>query len=170
MNRLIGLILVCAAGAGCGGPRANTSVVGEERAGGSGVVYEAVPGPVAPVPVVETAARAEPVVEDRKDEVKREADDLLMREDGRPSWWFGEPLEDSVRIRVCAEALGGDMRDAKRAAVEIARVRMRRELGLGPATRLPDELIERTWVWPLAHAETPGARYAGYVLVSVSRE
>jgi hypothetical protein len=112
--------------------------------------------------------QTEQIEDDPKDDVKREADDLLMRDDGRPSWWFGGAAVDSGRTRVCAEALGVDMLGAKRAAVAVARVRIRRELGIGPATRLADELIERTWVWPLAHSETPGARYAGYVLVSVS--
>lgn len=136
------------------------------------VKREVAPGPI--VPKAETAiakpaegpAAVAEAADDPRDSVKRRADDLLMREDGRPSWWFGEVEMGGDRARLCAEALGKDMLSAKRAAVSAAKERLKRELGVG--TLVGDE-VERAWVWPLPHRETPGARYAGYVLVSVAR-
>ncbi len=169
MKRLVGMCIACALLGACAGDGGGRAVVATEAI----EPVEIAPGPLVPTPVAEAEPEvvAEPIVEaDTSEDVKRTADDLLMRKDGRPSWWFGGTVVEGGRARVCAESLGGDMLGAKRGAIGVARERLRREMGVGPATVFDDERVERAWVWPLAHAETPGARYAGYVLVSVARE
>jgi len=126
-------------------------------------------GPVPGEPPGPDAARGARQTNDegRRPLVKRDADDLRIREDGRPTWWFAEPIEEAGRVRICAEALGESMLDARREAVAASRGRARNALGLREGVPLPDEQIERTWVWPLPSPSPGGARYAAYVELSV---
>lgn len=92
-----------------------------------------------------------------------------IREDGRPAWWFSEAKLDSSaggRVELCAEALGVDMAEARRAAVDAGRGKLRRELGLGAGAGVPGEVIVKTWVWPLPNARAGSAHYAGYVMMA----
>lgn len=93
-----------------------------------------------------------------------------MRTDGRPDWWFSHvQTGDGEVARVCAESLGADMIEARRAALEAGRARLRAEFGLNAEAALSGERIERTWVWPLPHGKTGPLRYAGYVLIAADR-
>jgi hypothetical protein len=85
----------------------------------------------------------------------------MMRDDGRPNWWFeGVEQSDPGVRRICAESLGSTIREARSRAIDAAR----RELqGVEGAFA-----IELAWVWPLPNASQGGAKYAGYVLASVT--
>lgn len=89
------------------------------------------------------------------------------REDGRPHWWFsGAEAGAAGAVRICAEALGSDMVEARRAALEAGRGRLRSEMGLSMAESVPGEIVERAWVWPLPNSRVGPSRYAAYVLIA----
>lgn len=91
------------------------------------------------------------------------------RDDGRPNWWFAESRTEDGEIRLCAEALGADMASARDAALQAARIRLRQELALGESQPIPQERIERAWVWPLPNTRVGPSRYAGYVLIGAPK-
>ncbi len=88
------------------------------------------------------------------------------RSDGRPEWWFSDARRETGMTRVCAEALGSDMAEARRAAVEAGRGRIRKALSIDEHAAVPGESIERVWVWPLPNSRVGPKRYAGYVLIA----
>lgn len=147
------------------GPRVPTNAVAatSERAPASASDSAAAPGPLtdaAGAPASDGSGIAP---------IKRRSDELLVRGDGRPSWWFADTVRTDDRVLLCAEALGPDMMDARRSAVESARQKMRDTLGLARDASIPDEHIEHAWVWPLPNASVPEARYAAYVKISSRR-
>lgn len=93
-----------------------------------------------------------------------------VRSDGRPEWWFGDARRESGITRLCAEALGSDMAEARRAAVEAGRARMRKTLSIDEHAAVPGESVERVWVWPLPNALVGPNRYAGYVLIAAATD
>lgn len=126
-----------------------------------------IPGKEDAEPLPTVAASPERFAEAPSPAIKRRSDELLMRRDGRPSWWFDDALESDGRLIICAEALGSSMLEARRAAVEAGRQRLRREFGLARAADLPEETIDRSWTWPLPNSRTlQGNRYAAYVKMS----
>lgn len=86
------------------------------------------------------------------------------RTDGRPAWWIDEPQEASGRLYLAVEALGVDVRSARRAAVDSGIGALTRMLGHDPA----DDKVHATTVRPLPHrgGTNEGMRYIGFVLVS----
>ena len=104
---------------------------------------------------------AEPAVERR--------DEMAIREDGRPSWWFDGVLEENGRVMVCAESIGTDLAEARARALEEALRSLRDRLGLGAEEPVEGFEVERTWVWPIPHASGAARRYAGYVLAGAER-
>lgn len=103
----------------------------------------------------------EPAVERR--------DEMAIREDGRPSWWFDGVLEEDGRVMVCAESIGADLAEARARALEEALRSLRDRLGLGAEEPVEGFEVERTWVWPIPHASGAARRYAGYVLAGAER-
>lgn len=87
------------------------------------------------------------------------------RTDGRPDWWSDQPQYEVERIWICAEALGPGMAEAKEAALQRARRRMREVLRLEGDAPIPGEFVERTSVRPLP-SEGGHHSHAGYVLLS----
>lgn len=86
------------------------------------------------------------------------------RTDGRPAWWIDGPQTASGRMYLAVEALGVDVRSARRAAVDSGINSLTRMLGRDPS----DDRIHATTVRPLPHrgGTNEGMRYIGYVLVS----
>lgn len=86
------------------------------------------------------------------------------RTDGRPAWWIDGPQTASGRMYLAVEALGVDVRSARRAAVDSGIDSLTRMLGRDPS----DDRIHATTVRPLPHrgGTNEGMRYIGYVLVS----
>lgn len=147
------------------GPRVPTNAVAatSERSPASMSESAVAPGPM-------TDAAAAPASDGSGTApIKRRSDELLVRNDGRPSWWFADTVRTDDRVLLCAEALGPEMMDARRSAVESARQKMRDTLGLARDASIPDEHIEHAWVWPLPNASVPEARYAAYVKISSRR-
>ncbi len=88
------------------------------------------------------------------------------REDGRPDWWFREVERNQGRVKVCAEALAPSMVEARRAALDAARTKARRAMGLAGQAAIPDEEVVYAWAWPLPHARVGTVKYAGYVMLN----
>jgi len=88
----------------------------------------------------------------------------LARTDGRPGWWIDEPQAASGRLYLAVEALGVDVRSARRAAVDSGIAALARMLGHDPV----DDRVHATTVRPLPYrgGTNEGMRYIGYVLVS----
>lgn len=86
------------------------------------------------------------------------------RADGRPEWWIDEPQTASGRVYLSVEALGADIRSARRAAVDSGIELLTRMIGHDPM----DDRVHATTVRPLPHrgGANDGMRYIGYVLVS----
>ncbi len=86
------------------------------------------------------------------------------RTDGRPAWWIDQPQQASGRLYLAVEALGVDVRSARRAAVDSGIGALTRMLGHDPA----DDKVHATTVRPLPHrgGSNEGMRYIGFVLVS----
>ncbi|MCB9848467.1 MAG: hypothetical protein H6814_08645 [Phycisphaeraceae bacterium] len=86
------------------------------------------------------------------------------RTDGRPAWWIDQPQTASGRLYLAVEALGADVRSARRAAVDQGIESLARMLGHDPE----DDRIHATTVRPLPYkgGANEGMRYIGYVLVS----
>ncbi len=82
--------------------------------------------------------------------------------DGRPAWWFSDIRSQDGRLHACAEALGHDLRSARRDAIEAARRRL-----IDSGATVADERIDLTWAAPLGAAKGGGARYTAYVQLSV---
>ena len=87
------------------------------------------------------------------------------REDGRPDWWFREVSREGGRVKVCAEALAPSMVEARRAALDAARTKARKAIGIDGAGAIPEEEVVYAWAWPLPHASVGSVRYAGYVML-----
>ncbi len=117
-------------------------------------------GPPRPEPGDQSAASAEaPPAE--APAATTEAD-APLRADGRPAWWLDAASRDAGRVSVTAEALGGNARDARAAALESARASLAREIGAAPI----DFRVEAYLARPLA-SDAPGlTRVVGYVRVS----
>ena len=88
----------------------------------------------------------------------------LARSDGRPAWWIDQPQTASGRVYLSVEALGVDVRSARRAAVDSGIALLTKMLGHDPM----DDRVHATTVRPLPHrgGANEGMRYIGYVLVS----
>ncbi len=86
----------------------------------------------------------------------------------RPSWWLPAPHLEDGRVTVSSEALGRDVLDARRSAIEAGRDALRRSGAPG----LREETITFATVRPVAAAAASktGARYIGYVLISAEAE
>jgi hypothetical protein len=81
---------------------------------------------------------------------------------GRPDWWFDGIRRGENRVALCAEAGGETVREARRAAIALARKKLDREIG-GQTER---EAVTMAMVLPLPAADAPGAaRYIGYVMM-----
>jgi len=152
---------------GCAGPAATTPGVSLEPPGGVG------PAPIADAAPETPASDAQPVppasIVPRNERAAEPADAPTpgapgARADGRPAWWLDEPLRQGGEVVVSAEALGADLRSARRAAVDAGLERLARELGAEPATWE----IRAATVRPLRAIRAPGEvnRFAGYVLIA----
>lgn len=84
---------------------------------------------------------------------------------GRPDWWFDNVVRTDRVVRVCAEAGGPTVRDARRAAIDAAR----RRLALEGEVDAIEETVSLATVLPLPAADAgPGsAKYIGYVMMEV---
>jgi type IV secretory pathway VirB10-like protein len=81
---------------------------------------------------------------------------------GRPDWWFDGVRRGDGRVALCAEAGGETVREARRAAIALARRKLDRELG----EQTEREAVSMAMVLPLPAADAPGAaRYIGYVMM-----
>lgn len=109
----------------------------------------------------ETVRTPEPAAENRQE--------MAIREDGRPSWWYDGVLEEDGRVVVFAESIGADLAEARARALEEALRALRHRLGLGAEEPVQGFEVERTWVWPIPHASGAARRYAGYVRASAER-
>lgn len=91
--------------------------------------------------------------------------DAGVRGDGRPAWWFDGLRREGGRITLCVEALGPDLAAARRAAVDLAYMRLSERLELDSPSELSNPRLELTTVTPVPN---PGGqrRYVGYVLIS----
>ncbi len=85
------------------------------------------------------------------------------RRDGKPVWWLDAPQRRENEVVVCAEALGKDVLDARRAAVAAGEAALQQLLGDEPAESEP----LATAVRPLGAAEGPpgAARFVGFVMM-----
>jgi hypothetical protein len=95
---------------------------------------------------------------------KRDRDGAKPRSDGRPGWWLESPLRQSGEVRVAAEALGVDLRDARRAAIDAGLRLLGRELGAEPG----EWVVEATAIKPLRAVRGSDSvkRFVAYVLMS----
>ena len=84
---------------------------------------------------------------------------------GRPDWWFDGVQRTERVLRLCAEAAGPTVREARRAAIDAARRRLALEVDLDPTS----ETVSLATVLPLpaANAGPDSAKYIGYVLMEV---
>ncbi len=84
---------------------------------------------------------------------------------GRPEWWFDGVQRTERTLRICAEAGGPTVREARRAAIDAARRRLALETDADPIS----ETVSLATVLPLPAADAgPGsAKYIGYVLMEV---
>ena len=125
------------------------------------------PGPpTEPVISVGPPAEAPDQVDDSSVAIEpdRVAGSDTARTDGRPAWWIDQPQQASGRLYLSVEALGEDVRSARRAAVDSGIGALTRMLGHYPA----DDKVHATTVRPLPHrgGTNEGMRYIGFVLVS----
>ena len=125
--------------------------------------------PVEPVIVVGPPAEApdEAILteeDNADDQPESVAPTDLARTDGRPAWWIDQPQTAAGRLYLAVEALGVDVRSARRAAVDSGIAALTRMLGRDPS----DDRVHATTVRPLPHrgGTNEGMRYIGYVLVS----
>ncbi|MEM1423796.1 MAG: hypothetical protein AAGH64_07310 [Planctomycetota bacterium] len=92
-----------------------------------------------------------------------------ISDDGRPEWWFPEVRREGGVLVLCVETIApGSLRDANRAAVEVASTRAAIETRR--AGYVFDEgamSIEKSWGWPLPSLPGRDPGYAGYAMVSV---
>ncbi len=88
-----------------------------------------------------------------------------LAELGRPDWWFTGIERSDRSIRLCAEAGGPTVREARRAAIDAARKRLALEVEIDPMR----ENVSLATVLPLPAASAgPGAaKYIGYVMMEV---
>lgn len=88
------------------------------------------------------------------------------RADGRPSWWIDDPERAGGEVLIAAEALGPDIRAARRAAIDAGVTRLARELGHAPS----DWVVKATIIRPLRAVRGPENvnRFVGYVLVAAT--
>ena len=84
---------------------------------------------------------------------------------GRPDWWFDGVQRTERVLRLCAEAAGPTVREARRAAIDAARRRLALEVDLDPTS----ETVSLATVLPLpaANAGPDSAKYIGYVQMEV---
>ncbi len=97
-------------------------------------------------------------------DLKKDHADAKPRADGRPAWWIESPLRQRGEVRVAAEALGVDLRDARRAAIDAGLRLLGRELGAEPG----EWVVEATAIKPLRAVRGPDSvkRFVAYVLMS----
>lgn len=136
---------------------ANEPVVAEDRATATQVGPTAEEMAAAELPPVE-APEIQPVAASTPSAP-------VLAELGRPGWWFDGVVKSDRVIRICAEAGGATVREARRAAIEAARRRLALEVEIDPMR----ENVSLATVLPLPAADAgPGAaRYIGYVMMEV---
>jgi len=107
------------------------------------------------------ATPAEPEDDDRDESPRR----VKPAELGRPDWWFNGVQRTDRVVRICAEAGGPTVREARRAAIDAARRKLALEVDLDPTS----ERVSLATVLPLpaADAGPDSAKYIGYVLMEV---
>lgn len=131
---------------------------------------ETAPGPVVipraeatPVPEEEQAVDdADEGAQEAKTRVFRDPTDPPRREDGRPLWWFEDWRGEEGDARLCAEAIGGSILEARRNAIARGRARATR-LGLADGSIE----YERIWIWPTRETGQVRSRYAAFVMLRV---
>lgn len=89
----------------------------------------------------------------------------LWRADGRPVWWADQSGWRDGRYSICAEAMGEDVRTARRNAIDAARRDAKSALG----GSIRDERVETAIVRSLASDATGKNRYVGYVRMTALR-
>ena len=89
----------------------------------------------------------------------------LWRADGRPIWWADQSGWRDGRYSICAEAMGEDVRTARRNAIDAARRDAKSALG----GSIRDERVETAIVRSLASDATGKNRYVGYVRMTALR-
>jgi hypothetical protein len=89
----------------------------------------------------------------------------LWRADGRPVWWVDQSGWRDGRYSICAEAMGEDVRTARRNAIDAARREAKSALG----GTIRDERVETAIVRSLASDATGKNRYVGYVRMTALR-
>lgn len=89
----------------------------------------------------------------------------VLAELGRPDWWFSGVQKTDRTIKLCAEAGGSTVREARRAAIDAARKRLALEVDIDPMR----ENVSLATVLPLpaASAGPDAAKYIGYVMMEV---
>lgn len=89
----------------------------------------------------------------------------LWRADGRPVWWIDRAARsEDGRVAVTAEAFAGDVRAARRQAIEAARAALRRAAPRGHDDETVDSILVR--VLP---GDAPGrGRFVGYARASAA--
>ncbi len=94
------------------------------------------------------------------------ADSSGRRTDGRPSWWIDGTERQNGEVLIAAEALGSDIRMARRAAIDAGLGRLERELGHSP----DDWVVKATIIKPLRAVRGPESvnRFVGYVLIAAA--
>lgn len=114
-------------------------------------------------PPIEAPEQAAPVEVEQP--APRAADRPRPAELGRPDWWFNGVQRSERTLRICAEAGGPTVREARRAAIDAARRRLALETDADPIS----ETVSLATVLPLPAADAgPGsAKYIGYVLMEV---
>lgn len=131
---------------------------------------ESAPGPVVipreeatPAPAKEQAVDdADEEAQEAKTRVFRDPTDPPRREDGRPLWWFEDVERDGGIVRVCAEAIGESILQARRNAIARGRARAGR-LGLADGSIE----YERIWIWPTRETGQVRTRYAAFVMLRI---
>lgn len=94
-----------------------------------------------------------------------DAEPSLWRADGRPVWWIDRAARgEDGRVAVTAEAFAGDVRAARRQAIEAARAALRRAAPGGHDDETVDSILVR--VLP---GDAPGrGRFVGYARASAA--
>jgi len=108
-----------------------------------------------------------PAVGVRADNGKSEASSAEPRDrlaDGRPVWWIDGAARRDGKVTVAAEALGADLRSARRAAVDAGISKLAKEIGAEPS----DWVVMATMIRPLRAVRGPKGvnHFVGYVLIS----
>ncbi|MCA9312160.1 MAG: hypothetical protein KDA21_13185 [Phycisphaerales bacterium] len=120
-----------------------------------------------PTPTPDLEPEPEPAVAEPVTDAAPASPDEVVPTTGRPGWWFAEVERGDGRLTLCVEVLGPTMLEVRRGVLDVARARLRDELGLAPDAPIPGETVERLSTTPLA-ARSGDVRYAGYAMMSAA--